>query len=61
MRRRFLRGHDGVELTEAGHLLLAGADAVAALLHMADEEQAGLTQLRRGTVRLATYHRPQRR
>jgi molybdate transport repressor ModE-like protein len=50
-----LRGHGGVELTEAGRLLLARADVIAAVLHSADEEQAALAHLRRGTVRLAAY------
>jgi DNA-binding transcriptional LysR family regulator len=50
-----LRGPGGVEPTEAGRLLLARADAIAGQLHMAEEEIATLTQLRRGTVRLAAY------
>lgn len=50
-----LRGAGGVELTEPGRVLLARADAVAAQLHMATEEMAELTALRRGRVRLAAY------
>lgn len=50
-----LRGPRGVSVTEAGRLLLVRADAVAGQLHMADEELAAVAQLRRGTVRLATY------
>lgn len=50
-----LRGPRGVELTEAGRLLLARADAVAGQLHLADEELAAVAQLRRGSVRLAAY------
>jgi len=50
-----LRGAGGVELTEPGRVLLARADAVAAQLHMAEEELADLTALRRGRVRLAAY------
>ena len=53
--RLLLRGSSGVELTEPGRVLLARADAVAGQLHMAGEELAALTQLRRGTVRLAAY------
>jgi DNA-binding transcriptional LysR family regulator len=53
--RLVLRGAGGVELTEPGRVLLARADAVAGQLHMAGEEMAALTQLRRGTVRLAAY------
>jgi DNA-binding transcriptional LysR family regulator len=53
--RLVLRGAGGVELTEPGRVLLARADAVAGQLHMAGEELAALTQLRRGTVRLAAY------
>ncbi len=53
--RLLLRGAGGVELTEPGRVLLARADAVAGQLHMANEELAALTQLRRGTVRLAAY------
>src|SRR3954452_6892563 len=50
-----LRGAGGVELTEPGRVLLARADAVAVQLHMAEEELAELTALRRGRVRLAAY------
>ena len=50
-----LRGAGGVELTEPGRVLLARADAVAGQLHMAEEELAELTALRRGRVRLAAY------
>jgi DNA-binding transcriptional LysR family regulator len=50
-----LRGAGGVELTEPGRVLLARADAVAGQLHMAGEELAAMTELRRGTVRLAAY------
>ena len=50
-----LRSASGVELTEPGRVLLARADAVAGQLHMAGEELAELTALRRGRVRLAAY------
>lgn len=50
-----LRGAGGVDLTEPGRALLARADAVAVQLHMAQEELADLTELRRGRVRLAAY------
>src|SRR3954471_18073667 len=50
-----LRRASGVELTEPGRVLLARADALAAQLHMAEEELADLTALRRGRVRLAAY------
>ena len=50
-----LRGAGGVELTEPGRMLLARADALAVQLHMAEEELADLTALRRGRVRLAAY------
>ena len=50
-----LRGPAGVELTEPGRVLLARADALAVQLHMAEEELADLTALRRGRVRLAAY------
>ena len=36
-------------------MLLARADALAVQLHMAEEELADLTALRRGRVRLAAY------
>ncbi|HCB07775.1 MAG TPA: LysR family transcriptional regulator [Nocardioides bacterium] len=50
-----IRGAGGVELTEPGRMLLARADALAVQLHMAEEELAELTALRRGRVRLAAY------
>ena len=50
-----LRGPTGVELTEAGRVLLARADAVASQLHMAGEELSAIGQLRRGQVRLVAY------
>ena len=50
-----LRGAGGVDLTEPGRVLLARADALAVQLHMAEEELADLTELRRGRVRLAAY------
>ena len=50
-----LRGAGGVDLTEPGRVLLARADALAVQLHMAEEELAELTALRRGRVRLAAY------
>ena len=53
-----LRGAGGVELTEPGRVLLARADAVAGQLHMAEEELADLTALRRGRARLRPTRRP---
>src|SRR3954464_13808428 len=53
-----LRGAGGVELTEPGRVLLARADALAVQLHMAEEELAELTALRRGRVRLAADPSP---
>lgn len=50
-----LRGAGGVSLTEPGRTLLARADELAVQLHMAEEELADLTSLRRGRVRLAAY------
>src|SRR3954465_10651034 len=50
-----LRGAGGVELTEPGRVLLARADALAVQLHMAEEELAELTALRRGRGRLGAY------
>ena len=50
-----LRGPRGVRPTEAGTLLLARADAIAAQLAMAEEELAGVAALRRGRVRLAAF------
>jgi DNA-binding transcriptional LysR family regulator len=44
-----------VQLTEPGRVLLTRADALAVQLHMAEEELAALTELRRGRVRLAAY------
>jgi DNA-binding transcriptional LysR family regulator len=50
-----LRGPRGVRPTEAGTLLLARADVIAAQLDMAEEELAGVAALRRGRVRLAAF------
>ena len=50
-----LRGSGGVELTEPGRVLLSRADAMAVQLHMAEEELADLSELRRGRVRLVAY------
>jgi DNA-binding transcriptional LysR family regulator len=50
-----LRGPRGVTPTEAGTLLVARADAIAAQLAMAEEELAGVAALRRGRVRLAAF------
>lgn len=50
-----IRGPGGVDLTEAGRLLLARAEVVAGQLHMAEEELAAVAQLRRGRVRLAAF------
>lgn len=50
-----LRTSSGVELTEPGRVLLTRADEIAVQLHMATEELAELTALRRGRVRLAAY------
>ncbi|NBH07730.1 LysR family transcriptional regulator [Amycolatopsis sp. SID8362] len=50
-----LRGPHGVTLTEAGHILLRRADAVAGQLDLAAEELAAVARLRRGRVRLAAY------
>ena len=50
-----LRGARGITLTEAGQRLLMRADEVAAHLHMADEELAGLAQLGAGRVRLVAF------
>ncbi len=50
-----IRQPRGVRLTEAGHALLAHADALAARLHSAEEELAALATLRAGTVRLAAF------
>lgn len=45
----------GVILTEAGAVAVEHADAIAARLHMAEEELAALVELRQGTVRLAAF------
>ncbi|GAA3130293.1 LysR family transcriptional regulator [Planomonospora alba] len=50
-----LRRPRGVELTEAGQVLLRHADAVAVRLHAADDDLAALAHLRAGTVRLAAF------
>jgi molybdate transport repressor ModE-like protein len=50
-----LRGPGGVELTEPGARLLDRADQVALQLHLAEEELADLSSLRRGRARLAAY------
>lgn len=50
-----LRGPGGVEPTEPGRRLLVRADEVALQLHLADEELADLSALRRGRARLAAY------
>ena len=50
-----LRGPGGVLLTEAGRVLLARAEAISSQLHMAEEELAALSKLRRGNVRLAAF------
>jgi len=50
-----IRGPGGVDLTEAGRMLLGRAEVVAGQLHMAEEELAALAQLRRGHVRLAVF------
>lgn len=50
-----LRGPQGVELTEPGTRLLDRADQVALQLHLAEEDLADLTSLRRGRARLAAY------
>ncbi|MBK8446578.1 MAG: LysR family transcriptional regulator [Micropruina sp.] len=50
-----LRGARGITLTEAGQRLLTQADNIAAHLHMAGEELAGLAQLRAGRVRLVAF------
>ena len=56
-----LRGAGGVELTEPGRVLLARADALAVQLHMAEEELAELTALRRGGSGWRPTRRPRRR
>jgi DNA-binding transcriptional LysR family regulator len=45
----------GLELTDAGRVLLRHADAVAAALAAADHTMADLAGLRSGTVRLAAF------
>ncbi|MBT2212064.1 LysR substrate-binding domain-containing protein [Actinomadura sp. NEAU-AAG7] len=45
----------GVQLTEAGGVLLRHAEAIAARLHAADDELGALAGLRAGTVRLAAF------
>lgn len=45
----------GVRLTDAGHTLLAHADALAERLQDAEEELAALAELRAGTVRVAAF------
>ncbi|MDQ1288772.1 MAG: LysR family transcriptional regulator [Actinomycetota bacterium] len=50
-----VRGARGIVPTEAGRLLLAHADAVAARLRAADAELAALADARSGVVRLATF------
>ncbi len=50
-----LRSTRGVELTEAGRLLLQRADSIAGALHMAEEELASLADLRGGRVRLVAF------
>lgn len=50
-----LRGPSGVSLTDAGRALLHRADAMAAELHLAEEEQAAFAQLRGGRVRLVAF------
>lgn len=50
-----VRGTRGVVVTEAGGLLLAHADALAARLRAADAEMAALADSTAGSVRLATF------
>lgn len=50
-----LRGATGVTPTEAGRLLLAEADAVAAHLDAATQQLAHLADARGGTVRIAAF------
>src|SRR5689334_81863 len=50
-----VRGSRGVVLTDAGRLLLAHADAVAARLRTAEAELGALADARAGSVRLATF------
>lgn len=50
-----LRGRTGVVLTEAGRLLAARADTVAATLSQAAKEQHDFDRLATGTLRLAAF------
>ncbi|MFF5205723.1 LysR family transcriptional regulator [Streptosporangium sp. NPDC000396] len=50
-----LRRPRGIQLTEAGALLLGHADAIATRLHAAGDDLNALAQLREGTVRLAAF------
>ncbi|HEX6516206.1 MAG TPA: LysR substrate-binding domain-containing protein [Nocardioidaceae bacterium] len=50
-----IRQSSGVMLTEAGRVALEHADAVAARMHTAEAELAALSDLTRGTVRLAAF------
>ncbi len=50
-----LRRPRGVQLTEAGEMLLRHADAIATRLHAAADDLDALGQLRAGTVRLAVF------
>lgn len=50
-----MRTSRGVQLTEAGAILLRRADAIAIELHMAGEELASLSDLHSGTVRLVAF------
>ncbi|MBG0826380.1 LysR family transcriptional regulator [Planomonospora sp. ID67723] len=50
-----LRRPRGVQLTEAGEVLLRHADAVATRLHAAADALDALAHLREGTVRLAAF------
>jgi DNA-binding transcriptional LysR family regulator len=49
------RTRQGVQLTEAGRILLGHADAVLARLELAESEIRELSGLRRGTVRLGAF------
>lgn len=50
-----VRGPRGVQLTEAGEVLLVHADAIAARLTSAEDELAAMVSLQRGTVRIAAF------
>lgn len=50
-----IRTSKGVQLTEAGQLLLLRADEIAAMLEVARDEQAEFDSLERGTVRIAAF------